>query len=39
MSIEDPSVGPLQIVIVGFETTERFRGRSRASCSISGAAE
>ena len=26
MSIEDPSVGPLQIVIVGFETTERFRG-------------
>jgi hypothetical protein len=26
VSIEDPSFGPLQIVIVGFETTERFRG-------------
>jgi hypothetical protein len=26
MSVEQPSVGPLQIVIVGFETTERFRG-------------
>ena len=26
MSIEDESFGPLQIVIVGFETTERFRG-------------
>jgi hypothetical protein len=28
MSIEDPSYGPLQIVIVGFETTERFRGEA-----------
>ena len=28
MSIEDPSFGPLQIVIVGFETTERFRGEA-----------
>ena len=26
MSDEDPTVGPLQIVLVGFETTERFRG-------------
>jgi hypothetical protein len=26
MSLEQPIVGPLQIVIVGFETTERFRG-------------
>ena len=26
MSVEDPSFGPLQIVIVGFETTERLRG-------------
>jgi hypothetical protein len=26
MTVEQPSVGPLQIVIVGFETTERFRG-------------
>ena len=26
MSIEDVSVGPLQLVLVGFETTERFRG-------------
>jgi hypothetical protein len=24
--VEEPSVGPLQIVLVGFETTERFRG-------------
>ena len=28
MSVEDPSYGPLQIVIVGFETTERFRGEA-----------
>ena len=28
MSIEDPSFGPLQIVIVGFETTERMRGEA-----------
>ncbi len=28
MSIEDPSYGPLQIVILGFETTERFRGEA-----------
>ena len=28
MSIEDASFGPLQIVIVGFETTERFRGEA-----------
>lgn len=28
MSIEDPSYGPLQIVIVGFETTDRFRGEA-----------
>ena len=28
MSIDDPSYGPLQIVIVGFETTERFRGEA-----------
>jgi hypothetical protein len=28
MSIEDPSFGPLQIVIVGFETTERLRGEA-----------
>jgi len=28
MTIEDPSYGPLQIVIVGFETTERFRGEA-----------
>jgi hypothetical protein len=28
MSFEDPSLGPLQIVIVGFETTERFRGEA-----------
>ncbi len=28
MSIEDPSFGPVQIVIVGFETTERFRGEA-----------
>jgi hypothetical protein len=28
MSLEDPSLGPLQIVIVGFETTERFRGEA-----------
>ncbi len=28
MSIEEPSFGPLQIVIVGFETTERFRGEA-----------
>jgi hypothetical protein len=28
MSIEDPSFGPLQIVVVGFETTERFRGEA-----------
>jgi hypothetical protein len=26
MSTEDASIGPLQIVLVGFETTERFRG-------------
>jgi hypothetical protein len=26
MSDEEPTVGPLQIVLVGFETTERFRG-------------
>ena len=26
MSDEEPNVGPLQIVLVGFETTERFRG-------------
>jgi hypothetical protein len=26
MSTEDPNIGPLQIVLVGFETTERFRG-------------
>lgn len=26
MSDEDPTVGPLQIVLVGFETTDRFRG-------------
>ncbi len=26
MSTEEPSIGPLQILIVGFETTERFRG-------------
>ena len=26
MNDEDPTVGPLQIVLVGFETTERFRG-------------
>ena len=26
MSDQDPTVGPLQIVLVGFETTERFRG-------------
>lgn len=26
MSTDDPNIGPLQIVIVGFETTERFRG-------------
>ena len=28
MSVEDPGFGPLQIVIVGFETTERFRGEA-----------
>ena len=28
MTIEDPGVGPLQIVLVGFETTERFRGEA-----------
>ena len=28
MKIEDPSFGPLQIVIVGFETTEHFRGEA-----------
>src|SRR3712207_3461850 len=28
MSIDDPGFGPLQIVIVGFETTERFRGEA-----------
>ena len=28
MSIDDPSYGPLQIVIVGFETTERLRGEA-----------
>jgi len=28
MSIDDASYGPLQIVIVGFETTERFRGEA-----------
>ena len=28
MSIEDPGFGPLQIVIVGFKTTERFRGEA-----------
>ena len=28
MSIEDTSFGPLQIVIVGFETTERLRGEA-----------
>jgi hypothetical protein len=26
MSTEDLSIGPLQLVLVGFETTERFRG-------------
>jgi hypothetical protein len=26
LSIEDPSFGPLQIVIVGFDTTARFQG-------------
>jgi hypothetical protein len=26
MSVEEPRVGPVQILIVGFETTERFRG-------------
>jgi hypothetical protein len=26
MSIERAGVGPLQLVLVGFETTERFRG-------------
>jgi hypothetical protein len=26
MSDQDPTIGPLQIVLVGFETTERFRG-------------
>ena len=26
MSAEDLSIGPLQLVLVGFETTERFRG-------------
>ena len=28
MSIEDPGFGPLQIVIVGFKTTERLRGEA-----------
>jgi hypothetical protein len=28
MTIEQPSFGPLQIVIVGFATTERFRGEA-----------
>lgn len=28
MTIAEPSFGPLQIVIVGFETTERFRGNA-----------
>jgi hypothetical protein len=28
MSIDDPGFGPLQIVIVGFETTERLRGEA-----------
>jgi hypothetical protein len=28
MSIEDPDFGPLQIVIVGFETTDRLRGEA-----------
>ncbi|HEU4516413.1 MAG TPA: hypothetical protein VFR77_03840, partial [Steroidobacteraceae bacterium] len=28
MSTEDPGFGPLQIVIVGFETTERLRGEA-----------
>ena len=26
MNAEEPSYGPLQILLVGFETTERFRG-------------
>ena len=26
MTAQEPTVGPLQIVVVGFETTERFRG-------------
>jgi hypothetical protein len=26
MDAEDPRIGPLQLVLVGFETTERFRG-------------
>ncbi len=26
MSREEPSVGPLQLLLIGFETTERFRG-------------
>ena len=28
MGVEGPSFDPLQIVIVGFETTERFRGEA-----------
>src|SRR5690242_5136954 len=28
MSTEDPSYGPLQILLVGYETTERFRGHA-----------
>jgi hypothetical protein len=28
MTIEDPAYGPLQIVILGFETTERFQGEA-----------
>src|SRR3954467_14937575 len=27
MSITEPSVGPLQLLLVGFETTERFHGQ------------
>jgi hypothetical protein len=26
MTVEHPSIGPLQLLILGFETTERFRG-------------
>ena len=32
MASDEPDIGPLQLMVVGFETTDRFPARSRASC-------